>query len=66
MSKEIKPYIVNGDGSVEWQCHQCSEPILIFKGDSMVVVVGENGIVDGILCNECAKTDRKEEAKDGR
>lgn len=66
MSKKMKPYILNSDGSVEWQCHKCSEPILIYKGDSMVVVVGERGMVDGILCNHCAKPKKKETAKDGR
>lgn len=55
MAKDVKPYTVNKDGSVEWQCLDCSEPILIYKGDAMTVVVGEGGIVEGILCTVCAK-----------
>lgn len=64
-TQETKHFILNGDGSVEWQCHKCDEPILIYKGDAIVVVVGDHGVVDGILCNKCAKPDNKE-AKDGR
>ena len=57
--QEPKQFLVNGDGSVEWQCLQCKEPILIYKGDSMVVVVGDHGVVDGILCNHCAKPENR-------
>ena len=63
MDNTEKPFIVNDDGSVEWQCHKCSEPLLIYKGDKMTIVVGEGGVVDGIMCTMCAK---KAEAKDGR
>lgn len=67
MAKQMKPYTINPDGSVEWQCLYCSEPILIYKGDAMTVVVGEVGMVDGILCTVCAKRrDSVKEATDGR
>lgn len=66
MGKRIKPFTQNEDGSVEWQCHKCSEPILMFPGDAMTVVVGDGGIVDGVLCAVCAKTPGSKEAKDGR
>jgi hypothetical protein len=55
VSSETRPYIVNGDGSVEWQCHRCAEPILIYKDDVMTIVVGEGGVVAGVLCELCAR-----------
>lgn len=62
----MKDYICNGDGSVESQCLDCNDAILIYKCDAMTVVVGEGGIVDGILCTVCAKRrDSLKEATDG-
>lgn len=66
MTKNIKPFTRNSDGSVEWQCHECSEPILMFPGDPMTVVVGEHGVVDGVLCTVCARTAGNKESTDGR
>jgi hypothetical protein len=50
----VKEYIVNGDGSVEWQCNECSEPMLLFPSDAVTVVVGERGVVAGVICERCA------------
>jgi hypothetical protein len=50
----MKPYITNTDGSVEWQCSHCCEPILLFPRDAVTVVVGDGGVVDGVLCERCA------------
>jgi hypothetical protein len=63
----MKPYITNADGSVEWQCNECCEPILLFPKDAVTVVVGEAGAVDGVLCEPCARIKHfGEEAADGR
>jgi len=63
----VKPYIANADGSVEWQCYECCEPILLFPKDAVTVVVGEAGAVDGVLCELCARNKQSgEEAKHGR
>jgi hypothetical protein len=51
----MKPYITNTDGSVEWQCNQCYEPILLFPSDTVTAVVGEGGLVYGVLCEQCAR-----------
>jgi hypothetical protein len=61
----MKPYITNTDGSVEWQCNECCEPILLFPKDAVTVVVGEGGVVDGVLCEPCARRKQSEEATDG-
>jgi hypothetical protein len=53
--------ICHPDGSVEWRCLKCGEPLLIFKGDRITVSVGDAGVVDGVVCEIC--TDK--EAKDG-
>jgi hypothetical protein len=63
----MKPYIANADGSVEWQCNLCCEPILLFANDAVTVIVGGNGVVDGVLCEMCArkKEASSKEATDG-
>lgn len=66
MSHQAKPPIVHPDGSVEWQCLGCREPLLLFKGDPMVVRVGDGGEVEGILCEPCARESNQGDAKDGR
>jgi hypothetical protein len=53
------------DGSVEWRCLKCGEPLLMFKGDPITVSVGEGGVVEGVLCNICADEPSKEPT-DGR
>lgn len=63
----MKDYIVNKDGSVEWQCNTCSEPMLLFPDDAVTVIVGEGGVVSGVLCERCTKRSRdSQEATDGR
>lgn len=47
-------------GDVEIKCCGCLEPLLMAKGDQMVMVVGPMAGSDetevwGILCAECAK-----------
>lgn len=49
----MKDPIVNKDGSVEWQCKECGEPMLLFPSDAVAVVVGEHGDT-GVLCERCA------------
>ena len=62
----MKPYITNTDGSVEWQCNECCEPILLFPKDAVTIVVGDHGVVDGVLCEPCARKKQSgEEATDG-
>jgi hypothetical protein len=54
--------IIHPDGSVEWRCVRCGEPLLIFKGDPITVSVGEGGVVEGVVCNMCKDEPRKEAA----
>lgn len=43
----------NKDGSVEWSCLRCGEPLLVFPGDYISVRVGDDGVVEGLLCESC-------------
>jgi DNA-directed RNA polymerase subunit RPC12/RpoP len=63
-SKTSQP-ITHPDGSVEWACMKCGEPLLMFKGDPIAVSVGENGEVDGVVCERCSDLNGQE-AQHGR
>lgn len=45
----------NKDGSVEWSCLYCGQPLLSFVGDHISVRVGDDGEVQGVLCEICVK-----------
>lgn len=50
--------IKHSDGSVEWPCLVCGEPILMFPGDAVDIKVGAGGAVAGAYCTKCAATQK--------
>jgi hypothetical protein len=60
----LREPIRHPDGSVEWRCLKCGEPLLLFKGDPITVSVGDGGVVDGVVCEICSQL--RTEATDGR
>jgi hypothetical protein len=48
------------DGSFEWDCRICGEALLFYKGDEIVVSVGDNGEVIGVVCDRCSNSEKQE------
>ena len=54
MSEVIK----HSDGSIEWPCLVCGEPILMFPGDTVDIKVGKGGAAVGAYCTKCVATQK--------
>ena len=49
----IDRYHANPDGSWEWVCYWCNEPLLVYPEDHVGAVTTKDGRFAGVQCRSC-------------